>query len=109
MATKITIEKVQRLLDNNPNKIPVIIHKRNDSKNVMKFMIPTEATLLDFLFVLRKRIKLDSTQAIFLSAKNSEEKYIMISADLNMQQIYDQYKNDKLLLELIYCEENTFG
>jgi len=109
METSITINKVQRLLNNNPNKIPVIIHKKGDKSNIMKFMLPTEVTILDFLYVLRKRIKLESTSSIYLSVKTPQNEHIMVSPDMNMQNIYEQYKNKKLLLEMIYCEENTFG
>ena len=109
MVKSISIEKVQRLLEKNPDKLPVIIHKKGDSKNIIKFMIPTEATILDFLYVLRKRIKLEPTQSIYISVKTSEGKYIMLSSNLNMGQIYEQYKTEDLLLDMIYCEENTFG
>ena len=109
MVKSISIEKVQRLLEKNPDKLPVIIHKKNDTKNVIKFMIPTEATVLDFLYVLRKRINLEPTQSIYLSIKDSNNKYTMLASNLNMGQIYEQYKTEELLLEMIYCEENTFG
>ena len=91
-----------------PSKIPVIIYTK--TKGVpepakCKYLIDKNVSIAEFISVLRKYIKLSSTDSIFLFTENNT---IPPSSHL-ISQIYEQNKNDDKFLYLEYTFENTFG
>jgi GABA(A) receptor-associated protein len=91
-----------------PSKIPVIIYTRN--KNISepekcKFLIDKNVSIAEFLTVLRKYVKLDPTESIYLF---TEDNSIPPSSHL-MSQVFDAHKNEDNFLYLEYTLESTFG
>ena len=65
----------QRVHEKYPTRIPVIIEKSVDSKiadiDKIKFLVPDDQTIGQFIYIIRKRIKLKPTEAIFVFVNNT--------------------------------------
>lgn len=112
-----------RILNKYKDKIPVIIqnkrvidsyissmfHKSIPDIDKTKFLIPFELTVGQFIYIIRKRLKLSPEKSIFIYFINSENKSIITPNCYNMKQVYDENKDDDLFLYAYYIGENTFG
>eukprot|EP01039_Chlorochromonas_danica_P006609 gene6609-7302_t len=91
-----------------PDRIPVICEKLDKSKmediDKKKYLVPADLTCGQFIYVIRKRLKLPSEKALFLFVNGSIPP---TSAMLNA--IYDQHKDKDGFLYMCYSEENVFG
>lgn len=62
----------QELLAKHPDKIPVIV---NCSNNIFldkrKYLVPSDLNCSQFLFILRKRIKINPEEALFMFVKDT--------------------------------------
>lgn len=100
---------MESILSRYPDRVPVRID-RSETTNVPdidkhKYLVPLDMTLGQFVYVIRKRIHLNETQAIFVFVNNT----ILPSTSSTMGQLYNEYKNDDNLLYIKYSGENTFG
>ena len=91
-----------------PDRVPIIVEK-NPKNNIPdidkhKFLVPNDLTVGQFMFVIRKRIKLLQEQAIFLFINRS----IPVTSDL-VSNVYKIEKNDDGFLYIMYSGENSFG
>tara|TARA_B100000795_G_scaffold267830_2_gene253484 strand:+ start:65 stop:418 length:354 start_codon:yes stop_codon:yes gene_type:complete len=103
-------ESVKRIIDRYPDKIPVFVKRGRSDKCLKdieqnKFIIPEDITIAQFMNILRKRIKLEPTIALYLFINGS----VLPAQTATMSSLYETYKNEELLLEIDYCGENTFG
>ena len=113
MVTKVdhknlTSETAEKLMNKNPNRIPVLItHLHNDLQiKKTKFLVPHELTMGQMQYVFRKYIdKLDSSQSIFIFVT---KRNILVPASLIIKHAYEEYK-DEGYLKLQISRENTFG
>ena len=69
-----------------------------------KYLVPFDLTVGQFMFVLRKRMKLPSEQAIFLFVNG-----IIPSSNALVQDLYHQHRDLNGVLYVGYSGENTFG
>ena len=69
-----------------------------------KFLVPNDLTVGQFLYVIRKRIKLNQEQALFIYINN-----IIPSTNQLISQIYNEYSDPDGFLYVQYAGENTFG
>jgi GABA(A) receptor-associated protein len=97
-----------RVLNKYSERIPVICEQMKngtlDNNNKKKFLVPNDLSIGQFLYVLRKRIKLNENQALFLFINNT-----LAPMNDTFQKMYNTYKDDDLFLYIIYSQENTFG
>ena len=97
-----------KIIEKYPNRIPIIIEKDKKSKikdiDKNKFLVPNDMTLGQFMYVIRKRIKLDSSQALFFFINN-----ILCNNTQTLSEIYNIYKDNDGFLYITYTSENTFG
>ena len=99
-----------RIRNKYPDRIPIICEKSSQSaKNLpdldkSKYLVPCDLTVGQFMFVLRKRIKLPAEQAIFLFVNNT-----IPSTSSIIDMLYDAYKDEDGFLYITYSGENTFG
>ncbi|CAO2624784.1 Gamma-aminobutyric acid receptor-associated protein-like 2 [Lemmus lemmus] len=61
-----------------------------------KYLVPSDITVAQFMWLIRKRIQLPSEKAIFLSS-------------LTMGQLYEKEKDEDGFLYVAYSGEDTFG
>ena len=91
-----------------PDRVPVIVEKaeRNEISDIdkHKFLVPNDLTVGQFVYIIRKRIKLTPEQAIFIFVNNTLPR----TADL-ISTLYDQHRDDDGLLYIVYSGESTYG
>ena len=88
-----------------PNRIPIIIDcKKNIEIDKNKYIVPTDLTIGQFLFTLRRRIQIDSKEAIFLLCNNK-----MMNVGDVLSGIYELNKDEDDFLYIIISKENVFG
>tara|TARA_A100001015_G_C15030418_1_gene732903 strand:+ start:1230 stop:1577 length:348 start_codon:yes stop_codon:yes gene_type:complete len=91
-----------------PERIPIIVEKAkgcrlaNLSKN--KYLAPKDMTMSQFVFMVRKRIQLEPSEAMFLMVNHS-----LVNGSALIGQIYTDHKESDGFLYMIYTSENTFG
>ncbi|XP_059651581.1 autophagy-related protein 8f [Cornus florida] len=97
-----------RIREKYPDRIPVIVEKaeRSDIPNIdkKKYLVPAELTVGQFVYVIRKRIKLSAEKAIFIFVDN-----VLPPTGAIMSTIYDEKKDEDGFLYVTYSGENTFG
>ena len=97
-----------KILEKYPDRIPIIIEKdkkcklKNIDKN--KYLVPKDMTMGQFIYVIRKRIKLNPTEALFVFTNN-----ILCNNTLLLSEMYNTYKDKDGFLYITYSGENTFG
>jgi GABA(A) receptor-associated protein len=111
--TKHTFEyrfaEAQRIKKKFPMRIPIIVEKSNTNKTLPfidknKFLTPSDLTLGQFYYVIRKRIKLDSNAALFFFINDA-----MFPVASMIDHIYNENKDEDGFLYITYTSENTFG
>lgn len=101
------LSETKAMLSRFSDRIPIIVEKKKDTIQTIdkrKFMVPRTLTMSQFVFVIRKRLKLKSTEAIFVFCNNR-----LVNQSTLMSDIYESDKDDDGFLYLIYDFENTFG
>jgi len=103
------LEESKRVMEKYPDRIPVIMEKAANSKNVpdidrKKFLVPRDIIVSQFTFIIRKRINLTAEKAIFVFVNNT-----LPPSSAVMSDIYEAHKNEDGFLYMNYSGENTFG
>ena len=97
-----------RMREKYPDRIPVIVERNNSCKlpviDKKKYLVPSDLTIGHFTHIVRKRIKLEQTTALFLFINDT-----IPSTSALMTTIYEHHKNDDGFLYIIYTGENAFG
>ncbi|KAK3434569.1 hypothetical protein EUGRSUZ_D02047 [Eucalyptus grandis] len=97
-----------RIREKYPDRIPVIVEKaeRSDIPNIdkKKYLVPADLTVGQFVYVIRKRIKLSAEKAIFIFVDN-----VLPPTGAIMSAIYEDKKDEDGFLYVTYSGENTFG
>jgi GABA(A) receptor-associated protein len=100
--------EADRIRTKYPSKIPIIVEKNKKSSipdlDKSKFLVPADLTVGQFIFVVRKRIKLGSEQGLYIFVNNS----IPPTASL-LSMVYEANKDKDGFLYITYSGENTFG
>ena len=108
IENNITNDDAERILIRYPDRIPVIITKQENSNvpevDKNKYLVPKDLTIGQFIYVIRKRIKLAPVQALFLFANGK----LYPTGEL-MSVIYDNNKSEDNFLHIVYSGENVFG
>tara|TARA_B100000686_G_C16486658_1_gene809977 strand:+ start:187 stop:534 length:348 start_codon:yes stop_codon:yes gene_type:complete len=102
------INESTRIIKKYPYRIPVICEPAyNCTFNLdkIKYLVPSEITLAQFLYTIRKRMKLDESKAIFIFINNQ----IMVPPSELFSEIYHKYKEKDNFLYMSFSGENTFG
>ena len=104
------ITEAKRVLEKYPERIPLICERASNASrdcpyiDKRKYLVPTDLTMGQFLYVVRKRLKLAPEKALFLFVNGT-----MPSTGSLIGEIYQRHKNNDLYLYLTYAQENTFG
>ena len=97
-----------KIIGKYPDKIPVIVEKYTKSsiKNIdkNKYLVSGDMTMSQFIYIIRKRIQLKSSEALFFFVNN-----ILCNNSQSMIEIYNLYKDKDGFLYIEYSSENTFG
>uniref|UniRef100_A0A061RNH4 Autophagy-related protein n=1 Tax=Tetraselmis sp. GSL018 TaxID=582737 RepID=A0A061RNH4_9CHLO len=97
-----------RIREKYPERVPVIVEKAGKSDipdiDKKKYLVPADLTVGQFVYVIRKRIRLSPEKAIFIFVKN-----VLPPTAALMSSIYDEHKDEDGFLYITYSGENTFG
>ena len=86
------------------NRYPIIIDGKQINITKNKYIVPGDLTLGQFSYILRKNIKLDEFQSIFLICENT----LIFNTD-SIYSLYNKKKDYDGFLYIIVSLENTFG
>ncbi len=108
-----------------PDRIPVCVCKNKDTKTSSKlitsllsspsvdlpdidkekFLVPGDLTVGQFLYVIRRRIKLKPEEALYIYFDGN-----LVNTGVTIKEVYNMYKDkDDMMLYAVYSTENTFG
>ena len=97
-----------RIIEKYPDRLPIIVEKSKNSKlndiDKNKFLVPSDMVLTQFIYIIRKRIKLNSSEALFFFIENN----VPVQSSTIME-LYNIHKDKDGFLYIIYNSENTFG
>ena len=99
------------LRDKHPGRVPVLCNTNGIGKKIMpgtkKFLVPGDITLMQFLYILRKRLQLKPHDALFVYINNE-----LPPLNITLDEIYEHYFrsfNDDGFVYIEYSHEKTFG
>lgn len=97
-----------RVTSKYPDRVPVVCEKSSRSSmediDKKKYLVPSDLTAGQFVYVIRKRLKLPSEKAIFLFING-----VIPATSIPMTVLYDEHKDKDGFLYINYSEENVFG
>ena len=89
-------------------KVPVICERTAKSTipiiEKKKYLVPSDLTIGQFIYVIRKRIKLNADQSMFLFIRN-----IIPPTSALVGELFHEHKDEDGFLYISYSGENTFG
>jgi GABA(A) receptor-associated protein len=104
------LDEANRVLSKYTDRIPIICEKSkfasNDAPDIdkKKYLVPRDLTMGQFLYVVRKRLKLPAEKALFLFVNGS-----IPSTSQSISEVYEMHKDKDLFLYTTYSQENVFG
>ena len=100
-----------RVLNKYPDRIPIVVNRSYNAPETTpyidchKFLVPGDLTIGQFMYVIRKRIKLAPHQAMFLFIND-----VIPPTGSLISSVYEEMKDEEtLFLYVTYSLENTFG
>jgi GABA(A) receptor-associated protein len=99
-----------RIREKFPDRIPIIVERAKNSSadlpkiDKQKYLVPGDLSLSQFIFIIRRRLSLESDQALFLFVKG-----VLPTTGVLMRELFSQYKDADGFLYIEYCGENVFG
>lgn len=101
--------KAAMILKQHVGRIPVVVECSDQLQslhplNKNKFIVPFDLTLSQFIFVIRKHMKLDPTYAIFVFINNKLHPITSL-----MGALYQDQQDEDGFMYLNIFQESTFG
>lgn len=101
-------EESTRILTKYPDRVPVICEKEPSSDvpeiDKVKYLVPADLTLGQYVYVIRKRLTLPPEKAIYVFVDNS-----LPPTSSSLAALYNACKDEDGFLYIRYAGENTFG
>lgn len=101
-------EESYSMLIKYPDRIPIICNKYYDSKmndmDKKKFLVPINLSIAEFIFVIRKRLRISYEQSIYFIIND----FIPSNNEI-MYNLYKKFSDEDGFLYVFYTNENTFG
>jgi GABA(A) receptor-associated protein len=96
---------MEEVIRRHPNRVPVKIDENSDFDiERRKYLIPRDMTLGNFVSYLRKHIKINKHEAMFVLIDG-----ILPPVSATFESLYITHVNEDRLLHIILKRENTFG
>lgn len=98
-------EKIRRKY---PDRVPVIVEKSPKAKigdlDKKKYLVPSDLTVGQFYFLIRKRIHLRAEDALFFFVNNT-----IPPTSATMGQLYQEHHEEDFFLYVAYSDESVYG
>nr|XP_004931347.2 uncharacterized protein LOC101746017 isoform X2 [Bombyx mori] len=93
-----------------PNKVPLYVTRYVRDREVpvlgrTKFLVPQELTMSQFLYIIRTKMKLRDSQALYLLVNDK----VLASHSMTMAQAYQQFRSHDGYLHITYAAQQVFG
>jgi len=105
-----TKEDLERVTKKYPGRVPVFVFRAKDNTTDIpditkhKYLVPSELTVGNFIYVIRKQLKLTPEMALFVFVGNT-----LPMSSMTMGELYQNHKSEDGSLRLTYASESTFG
>jgi len=103
-------EESKKVMEKYPDRRPIICEKIQNHSGFLpdidrkKYLVPVDLTIGQFMYVIRKRLKLASEEAMFLFINGK-----LISGSAVIGLVYQFEHDPDGFLYVQYAKENTFG
>jgi GABA(A) receptor-associated protein len=104
--------EADRILQKYPDRIPIICERAKMCRDTAirdldkrKYLVPKDLKLADFMYVIRKRMKLSPEKSIFLFLGDNN----LAPCSALLGTLYHEYKEKDGFLYITYNGESTFG
>ena len=92
-----------------PNRIPIIVEKCGSKSDIPyidknKYLTPSDLTVGQFIYVIRKRLKLSPEIGLFFFINDK-----MYPVSEILSKVFNEAKDEDGFLYIKYSGENTFG
>ncbi|XP_068156246.1 gamma-aminobutyric acid receptor-associated protein [Drosophila tropicalis] len=91
-----------------PDRVPVIVEKSPKTRHAVldkkKYLVPTDLTVGQFYFLIRKRINLRPDDALFFFVNS-----IIPATSATMGSLYQEHQDKDYFLYIAYSDENVYG
>ena len=96
----------QKITKKYPNQTPVLVDSNIETENAprVKYLLPNDMTLSQFLFIYRKRMNLNPETALIVFIKNT-----LPTMSTRVCDIRKDLKDADGFVSIHITEENTFG
>merc|ERR1712088_304733 len=98
-------EKIRRKY---PNRVPVIVEKAPKARlgdlDKKKYLVPSDLTVGQFYFLIRKRISLRPEDALFFFVNN-----VIPPTSATMGSLYQEHHEEDFFLYIAYSDESVYG
>lgn len=98
-------EKIRRKY---PDRVPVIVEKapraRLGDLDKKKYLVPSDLTVGQFYFLIRKRIHLRPEDALFFFVNN-----VIPPTSATMGSLYQEHHDEDFFLYIAFSDENVYG
>ncbi|XP_067120025.1 uncharacterized protein [Centruroides vittatus] len=98
----------KKIREKYPDRVPVIVEKVPDTRindlDKKKYLVPSDLTVGQFYFIIRKKVNLRSEDALFLFVNNT----IPIVSD-TMGFLYQQNHEEDYFMYIAYSDESVYG
>lgn len=102
------LSESSRIINKYPERIPIICEKSEKSNveeiDKKKYLVPSDLTCAQFIFVIRRRLKLSAEKAIFLFING-----LIPQSSETIRNLYYKNKDKDGFLYITYASENVFG
>ncbi|KAF5284153.1 hypothetical protein FQR65_LT00153 [Abscondita terminalis] len=103
-------EEVMAIRNRFPTKIPIIVQRFTKENNLplldkSKFLVPQEITMSQFLTIIRNRMHITSSQALYLLINNRS----LVSLSLTLAEVYTEHACSDGFLYITYASQEVFG
>ena len=108
-SLKDRLAESSRVLEKYPDRVPIIVNRCKHTRDIpeidrKKYLVPKDLTVGQFMYVIRKRIKLSPEKSIYLFVDNT-----IPPVSQYISTIYEHHKNNDNFLYIKYSGESTFG
>uniref|UniRef100_A0A2P2HXB8 Gamma-aminobutyric acid receptor-associated protein-like n=1 Tax=Hirondellea gigas TaxID=1518452 RepID=A0A2P2HXB8_9CRUS len=91
-----------------PDRVPVIVERAARSRiadlDKKKYLVPSDLTVGQFYFLIRKRVHLRPEEALFFFVNN-----VIPPTSATMGTLYQEHKEDDNFLYIAYSDESVYG
>lgn len=102
-------EEAKRIKEKFPGRIPIIVERAVRAKDIPildkeKFLVPSDLSVAQFIYIIRKRLTLPSEMALFLFVNGT-----LPTTSTLLREVYSIHCADDGFMYMNYSGENTFG